>query len=715
MNTFFTRYYFLLLSASLLLALSSCQPKAPANTAYLFAYFTGNGPGQEQVHYAISRDGYQYRALNNNQPVIDSKDISSTGGVRDPHILRGQDGMFYMVLTDLYVPDMGWENTAMVMLKSKDLISWDHTVVDIPKTFPATFGNVYRVWAPQTIYDQVQGKYMLYWSMIQPGGRDIIYYAYANADFTGLESEPKQLLYKEGACIDGDIVFKEGKYFFFFKNEDDDAKGIMLAISDKINEGYEVQEGFVDQTDSQVEGSGVFKLIGSENYILMYDMYTSGKYQFCKTDDLQHFNVIDENIEMNFHPRHGSVMQITEDELNRLVEKWGTESFFIKEATNPDVKAHNIEFGEGSLILPVRPGTNMARFDPMLKTAFAAEVSPSGEQDFTNGPVSYTVSFAGKTKKVDVSLQSAGNPVLDGFYADPEIIFSEQYQKYYLYPTSDGFYKWSGTFFEVFESDDLVHWQNKGTILDLKKDVDWADGNAWAPCAIETKTDDGYKYYYYFTAAKKIGVAVGDQPTGPFVDSGEALIDFKLEGINRGIEIDPDVFHDPQSGKNYLYWGNGYMAAAELNEDMISIKKESIKDLTPDGTFREGTEVFFRNGIYYFLWSENDTRSPDYRVRYATAESPTGPLNIPKNNLVIEKDTAQGIYGTGHNSVVYTKANDQWYIVYHRFNKPNGITMGRAAGYNREVCIDKLDFDEEGRILIVSPSLEGIVVKESMP
>lgn len=78
---------------------------------------------------------------------------------------------------------------------------------------------------------------MLYWSMRHNEDADIIYYAYANADFTALEDEPKQLLYKEGACIDGDIVFKDGKYHLFFKNEDEDAKGIMLAISDKINEG----------------------------------------------------------------------------------------------------------------------------------------------------------------------------------------------------------------------------------------------------------------------------------------------------------------------------------------------------------------------------------------------------------------------------------------------------------------------------------------------
>lgn len=307
-----------------ILCSAGCTPSADMDyTAYLFAYFVGNEPGEEQIHYAISKDGFSFTSLNNNQPVIDSKVISASGGVRDPHLLRAQNGWFYMVVTDLYVPAMGWENTAMVMLKSKDLINWEHSIVDIPETFPNNFGDVFRVWAPQTIYDSAINKYMLYWSMLKPGGKDIIYYAYANAEFTNLESEPKQLLFKEGACIDGDIVYHDGLYNLFFKNEDDGAKGIMLAVSKNINQGYEVLDGFVDQTDEAVEGSGTFKLIGTDKYILMYDMYTSGKYQFCETSDFRNFEVIDGNVDMDFHPRHGSIIPITQEEKNQLLIRWG--------------------------------------------------------------------------------------------------------------------------------------------------------------------------------------------------------------------------------------------------------------------------------------------------------------------------------------------------------------------------------------------------------
>ena len=152
---------------------------------------------------------------------MDNDDICTTGGVRDPHILRGEDGNFYMVVTDLYVTDMGWKNYAMVLLKSEDLINWQSSVVNIPEAFPDEFGDVWRVWAPQTIYDEEAGKYMVYFSMKQGDDPDIIYYAYANDDFTALETAPQQLLFSPtgNACIDADIIKKDGKFYMFHKSE----------------------------------------------------------------------------------------------------------------------------------------------------------------------------------------------------------------------------------------------------------------------------------------------------------------------------------------------------------------------------------------------------------------------------------------------------------------------------------------------------------------
>ncbi|MFL1011143.1 family 43 glycosylhydrolase [Flavisericum labens] len=695
----------------IVLTLISCKSE-PDYSSYLFTYFVGNGPGQEAVHYALSDDGYNFYALNNNQPIIDSKEISSSGGVRDPHILRGKDGKtFFMVLTDLYVPEQGWNNYAMVLLKSKDLINWSHAIVNIPEAYPDEFGDVKRVWAPQTFYDSKKDKYMIYWSMLSETGPDIIYYAYANDDFTGLENSPKQLFFSpnNSACIDGDIVFKDDKYHLFFKN-DSEGGGISKAVSDNLTEGYMQEKGFFDQTDEAVEGSGIFKLIDSNEYILMYDMYKSHAYQFTKTSDLENFSVVDNNVKMNFHPRHGSIIQITESEKQRLLKKWGVagKASFLG-FSSEDVKENNIIINDkaSTIYIPVTPKANLANLDPEIEVVPWSRLSVSGPQDFSNGAVDYTISAGGNQKTYKVTAKKDNNPVLVGYYADPEIIYSKKNNKYYLYPTSDGFTGWSGTYFKTFSSDDLINWKDEGIILDLKKDVEWADKNAWAPAAIEKKIDGKYKYFYYYTAAKKIGVAVSDEPTGPFKDIGKPLIGLKPKGINRGQEIDPDVFTDPVSGKSYLYWGNGYMAVVELNDDMISIKENSFKRLKPT-RFREGTEVFYRNGTYYFLWSENDTRSPDYRVRYATASSPLGPLDIPENNLILEKRPEKGIYGTGHNSVINVPNTDLWYVIYHRFTRPKGIEMGRAAGYNREVCIDKLEFNPDGSIKPIEPSVSGI-------
>ncbi|HYQ56498.1 MAG TPA: family 43 glycosylhydrolase [Draconibacterium sp.] len=713
------KYFFVLFVTAL--SISGCSTEPEQLEGYLFAYFTGNGPGQEAIRFAISKDGYHYRALNDNQPVLDSKEISTSGGLRDPHILRGADGKtFYMVATDLYVPEQGWNNFAMVLMKSTDLINWESSVINIPETFPDEFGAVDRVWAPQCIYDEATGKYMVYFSMRSGNNQpDIIYYAYANEDFTALEAAPKQLYFPPAdsntkACIDGDIIPFNGKFYLFHKAEDGDP-GIKLAISDQLTEGYElVSNERVDRQSARVEGSGIFKLNNSDEYILMYDVYTRGTYQFTKSTDLENFEVIDSDISMNFHPRHGTVMPITGAELERLVSKWGSFNDPLVEATSENLKKNNIDIkGEARTIhLPVKRGTDKSALDPGFKSWGGFSVSPAGPQDFSGGSVDYTFSIAGKGDAVfTVTASEDHNPVLDGYYADPDVLYSEKTGKYYIYPTSDGFDSWSGYYFKVFSSDNMVDWTDEGVIIDLKKEgeVTWANRNAWAPCIIEKKIDSEYKYFFYFTAAQQIGVAVADNPTGPFVDSGAPFIDFKPEGARGGQEIDPDVFTDPETGKSYIYWGNGYMAGAELNDDMVSINKSSIKRFNVDRTYREGTYVIYRNGTYYFMWSEDDTRSPNYKVRYGISDSPLGTLTIPENNIVIQRDSVSNIVGTGHNSAIQIPGKDEWYIVYHRFTYPKGIDMpGGAGGFHREVCIDKLEFDADGNILETKPTFKGI-------
>jgi len=688
------------------------EPQKMKTSAYLFTYFTG-GKGGEGIRFALSNDGYHYRALNQNKPVLDPAVISATGGVRDPHILRGADGKtFYMVATDMNTEKYGWDipDSGMVLLKSKDLIHWTSNVVNVPKVFKE-FAGVNRVWAPQTIYDPQQKKYMIYWSMRVGKESDKIYYAYANKDFTGLETTPKQLFYKTdgGSCIDGDIIYKDGKYHLFFKTEGSGA-GIKIAVSNQLTKGYVLVDKYVQQTTSPVEGSGVFKLNTSGEYILMYDRYTEGKYQFTRSKDLVNFAAIDDEIAMNFRPRHGTVMPITAQEAKALAAEWMSADDMILAAQAKELKKINIAFDTAGrkAYLPVMPGTKINAFNPDFTTFPGVTITPAAAQDFSKGAVNYTVDINGKKQNYQVFVQENHNAAIPGYYADPDILYAEKTGKFYIYPTSDGYNNWSGKYFKTFSSADLVNWKDEGVILDLPKDVSWAKKNAWAPCIIEKKINGTYKYFYYFTAGQKIGVATSSDPAGPFVDSGKPLIDKFPEGVHGGQQIDPDVFSDPKSGKNYFYWGNGYMAGAELNDDMISLKPGTTRILTPKDRYKEGTYVAFRKGVYYFMWSENDTRSPNYTVHYGTSDSPLGAITVPKNNVVIAKNPKAGIYGTGHHSVIQLPGTDEWYIVYHRFNYPGGIAMGEAAGYNRELCIDRLEFNEDGSIKEVIPTHKGI-------
>lgn len=311
--------------------------------AYLFAYFTGNNISQEAIRFATSKDALVYKALNNNNPVISSAAISSSGGVRDPHIVRGEDGKtFYMVATDM-VSALGWNsNRAMVLLKSTNLIDWQSSIINIPNTYPAEFGSVDRVWAPETIYDPVTGKYMVYFSM-RKGSADYdkIYYAYANSDFTALEDTPKQLFFSptNSACIDGNIIVHNGKYHLFFKTEGS-GNGIKKAVSDKLTEGYVIYDKYLDQNSNAVEGGCVFRLYNSDSYILMYDVYSSGYYEFTKSMDLENFTVIS-GMSMDFSPRHGTVISITRDELNALNAKWNP-SGILSERMNTGFKIYPV-------------------------------------------------------------------------------------------------------------------------------------------------------------------------------------------------------------------------------------------------------------------------------------------------------------------------------------------------------------------------------------
>jgi beta-xylosidase len=286
------------------------------------------------------------------------------------------------------------------------------------------------------------------------------------------------------------------------------------------------------------------------------------------------------------------------------------------------------------------------------------------------------------------SVVTPKNPVLPGFYADPQIAAFGN--KFYLYPTTDGYANWLSTQFHAFSSTNLANWKDEGVILDLGPDVSWAADKAWAP-GIVLKNGT---YYFYFSAGQAIGVASSTSPTGPFKDLlGKPLVEVGQYGVQA---IDPYVFTD-DDGRVYLYFGSSSSArVVELNADMSSFKGTPQTVSVPG--FREGSVAFKRNGKYYFMFSENDTRDENYDVAYGMGSSPMGPFTKPAVNPILKKDTTQGILGTGHNSVL-ALPNGDYYIAYHRFRIPGG------DGTHREVCIDRLEFNADDTIVPVKTTL----------
>lgn len=330
---------------------------------YLFAFFPSNS--DENIYYALSDNGYDYTVINEGKPIVTAEGNTIMNGLRDPHILRGEDGRFYMVATDMRSA-LGWSsNRGMVLMRSDDLVFWTCSTVHFPTRFAGTyFANVTRVWAPETIYDPVAGKYLIYFSILTNDGvvpYDKVFYAYANEDFTDLESEPIYFYDRGSATIDMDIVFNEndGLYHGFYKNEGSGGICQVTASSLTAPEGQEGSQwstpsGTLQQTTEAVEGAGIFRLINSDDWILMYDCYMNGHYQFCSSPDLFQFTFRKNTATQGaFTPRHGTVIPITEEEyqiLKLLPDVTGIESVANKQGAGGQTTFRKILDRSGIII-----------------------------------------------------------------------------------------------------------------------------------------------------------------------------------------------------------------------------------------------------------------------------------------------------------------------------------------------------------------------------
>ncbi len=330
-----------------------------------------------------------------------------------------------------------------------------------------------------------------------------------------------------------------------------------------------------------------------------------------------------------------------------------------------------------------------------------------------------------QSDKVSDAKPKSGNPILKGWYADPEgAVFGNEF---WIYPTysddyehldrSAGFSEQQlklrkntinqqylkQTFFNAFSSVDLIKWKKHPHVLDVKN-VKWASYSLWAPSIIEANK----KYYLFFSAndiqnneqCGGIGVAVSQHPSGPFVDAiGKPLINKFHNGAQ---PIDQYVFRDTD-GSFYLYYGGwSHCNVVKLNTDLLSLKSfddgDIFKEITPQN-YVEGVFVFKRNEKYYLMWSEGSWGGPDYSVAYAIGSSPIGPFK--RIDKILKQDTLVAT-GAGHHSIINVPGTNDYYIIYHR--RPLNTTDGN----HRETCIDRLYFDDQGYIKTVKMTVEGV-------
>jgi hypothetical protein len=598
-------------AACLVLACAAGTLTASAQTQWkinnlVFTSFAGSGDG---LHLSVSDD--EGRTWKDTGKVFLKPTV---GGklMRDPHIMRGPDGVFRMVWTT------GWRDKGIGYATSIDLVNWsEQKFLPLMEKVPGTS----NAWAPETFWDEATKEYVITWSSEVEGRfaatksadrmNNRAWYV-TTKDFETF-SAPKVLFDPGFDNIDTTIVKQGGRYIAVFKEGDKQAKqewgALRWAVADKATGPYRLVETPI-LSGHRAEGPTLTVSGGTTR--LYIDYYGDGRYGAFETADWSKWTDISDRVTVARGQRHGTVF---------VAPDWMTKEL-------------------------------------ATKTASATPATPKG----------------------------APPPALDGFTADPAIRrFGDAY---YIYPTSDK-PNWQTTDFSVWSSKNLVDWKKEGMILDVAHDLKWARIQAWAPDVIERNGT----YYMYFCAEGNIGVATSKSPKGPFVDAlGKPLL-AKGSGIQTNT-IDPYPFID-DDGQAYLYFGNGRLLnVVKLKSDMITVdgpvQTIELRD------HREGPVVFKRNGKYYFMWSIDDARSPNYRVGWGTATSPLGPVTSPDDGFIVLQKNGPAV-GTAHHSVVNVPGTDRWYVAYHRHALPEG------GGYQRQTVLSRMEFNADGSIRPMDP------------
>ncbi|HLP04661.1 MAG TPA: glycoside hydrolase family 43 protein [Paludibacter sp.] len=336
---------------------------------YLFVHFNSNTFDGQQLRFALSTKDQPlvFKALLNNAPVLKGDSIALTKCIRDPHILRGNDGYFYMVMTDMDCNLGWWSNYAIDIMKSKNLVNWKHSIVNFRTKFPGwqlASGST-AVWAPQVIWDpnytnadNSKGRYLVYYALRSSNVGNTIhfYYNYVNDDFTDLIGEPAEFMpYSNGpnGDIDADIVWSEndGIYHLFYTDG-----GIKQMVGNQSlvpgswlpsNNG----NNYNGSITSGVEGSTTYRLINSNSYMMLFD--TGSNYYYSQSNDnmvtFPAFQVLNKSY---FTPRHGTVVTISQQEQD-LLGQWNSLYPLLAGAKNIQAKGVN----DASLNLAIQQGS----------------------------------------------------------------------------------------------------------------------------------------------------------------------------------------------------------------------------------------------------------------------------------------------------------------------------------------------------------------------
>ena len=306
------------------------------------------------LHIALSDDGYTWTALNDDKPVISGDTIAMQHGIRDPHIFRGPDGAFYLSMTDLHVYGQrdgyrqtewerdgkryGWgNNRGLVLMKSRDLIHWTRTNLDFTQ-LPAQDGMDWQevgcVWAPETVYDEDARQLMIHFTTREGNGKNVIYYAYVDNDFTKLTSQPRLLVEapdKAYNIIDSDIIRVGDTYHLFYVSHESGATP-KHATAAHITGPYRFDDTYQDGERQGHEAPNCWRRLGTDTYVVMFDNFRRRpmNFGFVETRDFLTYKFIgyfdDPSSPMrrtNFsEQKHGAVTYITAEEALRLKQFW---------------------------------------------------------------------------------------------------------------------------------------------------------------------------------------------------------------------------------------------------------------------------------------------------------------------------------------------------------------------------------------------------------